>query len=108
MCVLVSGCELLCQAGTGTCGMGKEQMERLLNPKPYGAHWVKGGASAEQWRENWINCGGLPNGGYIDGAPQRSSNEVIFAADREKRNELAACMRQLGYAFHPGAVFRLP
>ena len=57
-CGALSGCELLCQAGTGTCGMSREEAHRLLNPKPYGTRWIKDGASDEQRLIDIKECGG--------------------------------------------------
>ena len=42
---LISGCELLCQAGTGTCGMSREEMRKALHPKSFGEYFVKSGIS---------------------------------------------------------------
>ena len=58
LCGSLCGCELLCQAGTGTCGMSREEAHRLLNPKPYGTRWIKDGASDEQRLLDIKGCGG--------------------------------------------------
>ena len=52
------GCELLCQAGTGTCGMSREEAHRLLNPKPYGTRWIKENGTDEQRLLDIKECGG--------------------------------------------------
>ena len=103
---------LVFSANLSACGIGGYWMtgdpSAGKNVKPYGAHWIKPGGSQEEWRRDWVGCGGLTGGGYADDAPPKSNNDVIFAADRKKRQELAGCMRQRGYQFVPGPDFREP
>ena len=100
LCFLfVSGCELLCQAGTGTCGMSSEQVDKLLHPKAYGEYFVKPGVSREEWQRDWVSCGGWPNGQFTGGAPSGSTTSEIFAAIDRARNSLDACMQSKGYEY---------
>ena len=98
-CSLISGCELLCQAGTGTCGLSDEQRYKLMHPKTYGEHFIKPGASREEWRRYWVACGGRPNGQYSDDAPDGSTTAEIFAAIDKARSKLDACMKSKGYEY---------
>ena len=77
LCTLVSGCELLCQAGTGTCGLSREQAERLLHPKPFIEYWDKPGMTVEGRRQNWMECGGLSDGSF-------SPSERILEAEKTR------------------------
>ena len=97
--LFTSGCELLCQAGTGTCGMSSEQMDKLLHPKAYGEHFVKPRASQEEWQRDWVACGGWSNGQFSGGAPNGSPTSEIFAAIDRARNSLNACMQAKGYEY---------
>ena len=98
-CGLISGCELLCQAGTGTCGLSDEQRYKLMHPKAYGEHFVKSGASREEWRHDWVACGGRPNGQYSDDAPDGSTTAEIFAAIDRASKKLDTCMQSKGYEY---------
>lgn len=93
----LSGCELLCQAGTGTCGMSEADKKRLLNPKFYGEYFVKSGAERGQWQRDWVDCGGMKDGGYSSDAPSGSPTEVLINASKEKRKNLSFCMKNKGY-----------
>jgi hypothetical protein len=97
--LLISGCELLCQAGTGTCGMSREEAQKLLHPKTYGEYWVKPGISKENWRLDWVDCGGMKDGGYSSDAPSGSSTAVLITSSENKTNELTSCMQLKGYEF---------
>jgi hypothetical protein len=93
------GCELLCQAGTGTCGMSDEERYRLLHPKAYGEYFVKPGVSREEWQQDWVACGGRFNGQFSGGAPSGSTTTEIFAAIDRARKSLNACMQSKGYEY---------
>src|SRR5688572_29210169 len=97
-CTLLASCELLCQAGTGTCGMSREQMEKLLHPKAYGEYWTKPGMTKESWRQDWVACGGMNDGNYVAG-PRFPGETGDIAASSRKARQLDACMREKGYAF---------
>jgi len=92
-----SGCELLCQAGTGTCGLSHEEMQKALHPKAYGEYFVKSGVSRDDWRRDWVACGGRPNGQFSGNAPPGSATHEILAAWRTESKRLAQCMESKGY-----------
>lgn len=89
----------MCQAGTGPCGLSDEQRYKLMHPKAYGEHFVKPGASREEWQRDWVDCGGRPNGQYSDDAPDGSTTAEIFAAIDKARSKLDACMKSKGYEY---------
>lgn len=93
------GCELLCQAGTGTCGMSSAERKRLLHPKAYGEYFVKSGAAREEWQRDWIACGGMASGQFTDDAPNDASIKEIMTALDKKRKILDACMLSKGYEY---------
>ena len=98
-CAGLSGCELLCQAGSGTCGMSDEQMERVLNPKAYGEFRTKPGMTKESWRQDWVECGGMSSGQYSGNVPPGSTRAVSSALWSAKEKELDTCMQSKGYKF---------
>lgn len=100
--IFLSGCELLCQAGTGTCGMSSEERYKLLHPKAYGEYFVKTGGSKNEWRQDWIACGGMADGGFSSDAPSGSPTDVLINASKQKRKELADCMISKGYDHEKG------
>jgi hypothetical protein len=95
--LFTSGCELLCQAGTGTCGMSSEQMDKILHPKAYGEYFVKPGVGKEEWRKDWVDCGGWSNGQFSGGSPPGSNTNEILAAWRQRAKQLGDCMQSKGY-----------
>ena len=99
LCVSMSGCELLCQAGTGTCGMSREQAEKLLHPKAYGEYFVKPGMTKESWRADWVACGGDSNGQYGVYTPPGSPTKVVLTAKKKEAQRLAGCMHYKGYEY---------
>ena len=100
--LFLSGCELLCQAGTGTCGMSSEERYKLLHPKAYGEYFVKTGVSNNQWRSDWIACGGMADGGFSTDVPSGSPTDVLINASKQKRKTLANCMMSKGYDHEKG------
>ncbi len=101
VCIIgvLSGCELLCQAGSGTCGLSKEQADKLLNPKAYGEYWTKPGMTKDSWRQDWVECGGKQNGQYVAG-PRLPGETNDIAASARTANLLASCMKSKGYTYH--------
>lgn len=61
LCVL-SGCTIgnghICGPQTPAAYCDKDAYEKLMYPKPYGAHWVKEGMTREGRREDFKECGG--------------------------------------------------
>jgi hypothetical protein len=106
--LFASGCELLCQAGTGTCGMSSEQMDKLLHPRAYGEYFVKPGVGKDEWRRDWVECGGWSNGQFSGGAPPGSNTNEILAAWRKKAKELDDCMQSKGYEHLEGYEYGKP
>jgi hypothetical protein len=79
--------------------MSSDQMDKLLHPKAYGEYFVKPGIGREEWRKDWVACGGRPNGQYSDDAPPNATTKEIFAAIEKASNLLSACMKSKGYEF---------
>lgn len=95
--LFLSGCEMLCQAGTGACGMSREEMQKLLHPKAYGEYFVKPGLSRDEWQHDWVTCGGRPNGQFSGNAPAGSTANEMLEAWRAESKRLAQCMESKGY-----------
>ena len=98
-CTLLSSCGVLCQAGTGTCGLSSEEAHRLLHPKAYGQYWTKPSMTTESWRQDWVACGGRVNGDYGSSLPQGTSDVVVLADEKSKKIRLDNCMQSNGYQF---------
>ena len=98
LCTGLAGCELLCQAGTGTCGMSSEERNKLLHPKTYGQYFSKPDMTKESWRQDWVACGGMNNGNYVAG-PRFAGETDDFAASDRKTDQLDRCMKEKGYAY---------
>ncbi len=101
--LLISGCELLCQAGTGTCGMSREEAQKLLHPKTYGEYWVKPEMSVLGRGQDSISCGGSDRGADF------SFQQLSKVSQKEDKDEFSArtrltkiwieCMQSKGYEF---------
>ncbi len=89
----------ICGPQTPVVYCDREAYERLMHPKGYGEYWVKEGLTKQGWRQDWVDCGGMADGGYSDDAPSGSSNAIMTAANQKKVNELKACMSSKGYHF---------
>ena len=100
--LFLSGCELLCQAGTGTCGLSGEERYKLLHPKAYGEYFVKAGIGKHEWRSDWIACGGMADGGFSTDVPSGSPTDVLINASKQKRKDLTNCMLSKGYEQEKG------
>ena len=102
-CALLSGCELLCQAGTGTCGLSREQTEKLLHPKAYRDYWVKPDMTVEGRQREWMACGGEKNGNF---SPYQSDIESMVASGMSREqarktlnDKLSTCLQSKGYEY---------
>lgn len=93
---------MLCQAGTGTCGMSSEQINKLPHPKAYGEYFVKSGMSREEWQRDWAECGGGQRTVFWGRSPSGSNTNEILAAWREKAKNLGDCMQSKGYEYLEG------
>ena len=83
--------------GTQLALSGKAREDYLKSIKAYGEYFVKPRISKENWRRDWIACGGLPDGGYSSDTPSGSPTDVLIKASKQKRKDLANCMESKGY-----------
>jgi hypothetical protein len=90
--LLLTGCDT-----TILVASGKEFREYQKSIKAYGEYWVKEGMTVEQWREDWVACGGMKNGSYGIDVPSGSTTQKIQEASRAKARELDACMASKSY-----------
>ncbi len=93
---------LLAGCGTQLALSGKAREDYLKSIKAYGEYFVKLGASRDDWRRDWLACGGLPDGGYSSDAPSGSPTDVLIQASKQKRKDLADCMKSKGYDHQEG------
>lgn len=92
-------CTMLVGCGTQVPLRGQEREAYLKSIKAYGEYWTKPGMTKESWRHDWVACGGMSNGSYVNDAPQGSSTATIRAASERISNVLGACMKDKGYEF---------
>lgn len=101
--LLLTACTIgngrICGPQTPVAYCDRAAYERLAHPKAYGDYWVKPGTSVESWRQDWVGCGGMKDGGYSSDAPSGSPSAVILTAGKRKRDELAVCMKSKGYEY---------
>ena len=101
--VLIGACTIgngrICGPQTPAVYCDREAYKRLTHPKGYGEYWVKDGMTIESWRQDWVKCGGMADGGYSTDAPSGSSSAVLSASASQKREKLGACMASKGYHF---------
>jgi hypothetical protein len=95
----MSGCGVLCMGGSMTCGMSSEERQRLLHPKTYGEYWEKPEVTKEEWRQDWVACGGAPSGVYGVYSPPGMSDQEYRKAFIAKGEHLDSCMKEKGYVF---------
>lgn len=79
--------------------MSSEQAQRLLHPKTYGEYFTRTGMTTKVWQRDWVACGGMQDGGYSSDAPSGSATVVLLNAGKEKRRNLAVCMKAKGYEY---------
>ena len=96
--VLFSGC-MTCMSEA--C-LGKDTYERLMRPKPYGAHWIKDGMTRESRRFDLVTCGS-PSGEVVEfsqdliAKEKNPSEPNDIAAYLRLRNRVGVCMQSKGY-----------
>ena len=77
--------------------LGKDTYERLMNSKPYGAHWIKDGMTRESRMTDWLQCGG--GEGLSDGFERKSNitTNNFFDGLNLHRKVIRSCMDSKGY-----------
>ena len=80
----------------GPCALEREAI--LKSIKGYGEYWTKADMTKESWRQDWVACGGMRDGGYSVG--ERLPGETDdFPNSRRKSKRLGECMQAKGYTF---------
>jgi hypothetical protein len=104
-CLIFSLSLSLGGCGTQLALSGKAREDYLKSIKAYGEYFVKQGASQDDWRRDWVVCGGTADGGFSSDAPSGSPTDVLINASKQKRKSLAACMKSKGYEHQKGFEF---
>ena len=99
LCLIFFFSVSLAGCGTQLALSGQAREDYLKSIKAYGEYFVKPGVNREEWRRDWVACGGRPNGQYSDDAPEGSTTAEIFAAIDRARKKLDTCMQSNGYAY---------
>jgi hypothetical protein len=99
--IFLMGCTIgnghICGPQTPVAYCDKEAYEKLMHPKPYGAHWIKEGMTRESRSADWLQCGGAT--GLNDGYERKSgltTNEYFDGLDFQ-RKRIRSCMDGKGY-----------
>lgn len=88
--------------GTQLALSGQDREDYLKSIKAYGDYFMKPGGNRDDWRRDWVACGGTADGGFSSDAPSGSSTDVLINASKQKRQSLAACMKSKGYEHRQG------
>jgi len=102
--VLLTACTIgngrICGPQTPRAYCDKEAYEKLAHPKAYGEYFVKAGMSKESWRQDWMACGGMADGGYsaANASPGVDTTTLLDLTHR-KVEKINACMLSKGYEF---------
>ena len=88
--------------GTQLAMSGQAREDYLKSIKAYGEYFVKSGISKEDWRRDWLACGGASDGGYSSDALSGSPTDVLIKASKQKRKDLTDCMKSKGYEHQKG------
>jgi len=76
-----------------------EARQRLVNPIPYGARWVKEGMTRESRLADWVTCGGgnLSNG-FRTNVHGELMRHYLDEMDNHSK-KLTSCIQDKGYSF---------
>jgi hypothetical protein len=90
--ILVAGCNT--QTVTGAA------RERLVQPTPYGARWIKEGITRENRKIDWVKCGGGADlqDGFRRWVDPESRKSYFDSLDRHEHH-LRTCMQSKGYTY---------
>ena len=94
---LLTGCELVFQAGPGLSGQARE--DYLKSIKPYIAYWQKEGMTEESRLRDWMACGGHPDGGFRLDRNKRLPSESSDEFRTRLEFEFQRCMLRSGYRY---------
>jgi hypothetical protein len=80
---------MICGPQTPLAYCDREAYQRLRHPIPNSDYWERQGMTGKIRRQDWMECGGMPDGGY--------SSDV---QERNKLHRIERCMRdQKGYRY---------
>lgn len=95
-CILLTGCELMFQAGPGLT-TGRD--DYLKSVKPYIAYWDKPGMTEESRLEDWENCGGLSDGTFGLDRKKQFPDESNDTFRTRLEFKFQRCMISSGYLY---------
>jgi hypothetical protein len=106
--VLLGGCTIgnghICGPQTPAAYCDADAYEKLMHPKPYGAHWVKEGMTEEQRLDDIEQCGSgrtlyVGFGAIKLKAERREGETSDFAAEERLSKAWSKCMEAKGYRY---------
>lgn len=95
--LLLAGCELVFQAGTGLSGQAREDYIKSI--KPYLQYWVKEGMTVDGRLRDWVACGGDPDGGFSMHVNRMLPGETNEQARTRQSFAHQRCMLRSGYRY---------
>jgi hypothetical protein len=109
---LFAGCTIgnghICGPQTPTAYCNKEAYEKLMHPKPYGAHWIKEGMTQESRRNDSWSCGAAKTIHAADyvvfSEAQKISTRIPtdkddYGPDERLTVQWNTCMKSKGYVY---------
>jgi hypothetical protein len=117
--IFLMGCTIgnghICGPQTPVAYCDKEAYEKLMHPKPYGAHWIKEGMTREMRLQDLESCGNSKslNPGFTDAmiraetlpndvvSPRSYNKDLIDNPQAEARlgKKRMLCMQSKGYSW---------
>ena len=110
-CLGLCGCYASCAVGD-PLGLftycPKESYEALMNPKPYGAHWIKEGMTRESRRNDSWSCGAantIHAADYVvfsdvqKKSARTPTDKDDFGPDERLTVQWNTCMKSKGYVY---------
>lgn len=103
LCVL-NGCTIgnghICGPQTPAAYCDKDAYEKLMYPKPYGAHWVKEGMTLETRKHDFTECGGDSVTFKVGYEKQRDQTTADYFEGLNKHTmKVHSCMRAKDYIY---------
>lgn len=102
--LVLSGCTIgnghICGPQTPAAYCDKDAYEKLMHPKPEGAHWIKEGMTRERRRDDYKECGG-DSITFKSGYERQHDQTTADYFDGLKKHTLKvySCMRAKDYIY---------
>jgi len=89
----------ICGPQTPVAYCDKDAYQRLVHPKPYIEYWEKPEMMTSKRQEDWVRCGGYPDGGFTLLTKRILPGETNEVAYARLKLDLQRCMIGNGYQY---------